>query len=116
MSNVKLLNLDELIVVKRVVRIGGNEYPVAEQTLGEMLARIALSKEAKIDNDDPSAVILQLKRTAQQILPSAPESLIDAMTVDQIVKLIEFVNNSDASIAAKAEAADQEASAVEGKK
>lgn len=102
MSGVKLLNLDDLVVVKRVIQLGGKDYPVAEQTIGEMLARLSLAKEAESVTNDPVKILQSLRDTARQILPTMEENLVDSLNMNQIVRLIEFVNEADAEVAAKA--------------
>ncbi len=103
MSGVKLLNLDDLVVVDRVVTIGGVDYPVAEQTIGQMITRLALAKKSEANQDDPMTILSALRDTARQILPSAPKEIIDGLQSKQIVKLIEFVNQGDEDVVAKAE-------------
>lgn len=94
MSEVKLLNLDELAVVKRVVRLFGEEYPVAEQTVGQMVERLELAKAfEKMDQAEQTIAILQT--TAKHILPTAPEEVIQRMTPQMISRIVEFVSTAD---------------------
>lgn len=97
MSNVKLLNLDELAAVKRVVQIGGKEYPVAEQSIGQMIERLALSKkqDQELDDLDPEAFLKSMRQTAQDILPSAPKKVIDGLSIKMITRLVEFLNDQE---------------------
>lgn len=99
MSDVKLLNLDEVGVIKRVVRIKGNDYQIAEQSLGDMISRMELAKAAKAKPDNtPLGVMKELVSSAKQLLPSAPEALIDSLNAAQIGALFEFVNAKDSEL------------------
>jgi hypothetical protein len=99
MSDVKLLNLDELAVVKRVVQIGGKQYDVAEQTVGQMISRLQLSKGEKMD--DPDVFLRGMQRTAQDIIPGAPKKIIDSLTPKMITQLVEFLNDQELDEAAQ---------------
>lgn len=93
MSEVKLLNLDELAAIKRAVQINGEEYEVAEQTVGEMIKRLQLTKKA--DTDTPEGFLATMRDTAQNILPKAPKKVIEGLTMKQITALVEFINARD---------------------
>lgn len=95
MSDVKLLNLDELATVTRVVQIGGKEYPVAEQTVGQMITRLALSKKQDADPMDPEVFLKSMRQTAQDILPTAPKKVIDGLSIKMITRLVEFLNDQE---------------------
>lgn len=107
MNDVKLLNLDELAVVKRVVLLGGKEYRVAEQTVGQMATRLQLTKH--LDTSKAEDFIEMMRLTAQNILPDAPEEVISNMTSEQITRLIQFINDQELNEAAErmAEEADE---------
>lgn len=100
MSDVKLLNLDELATVKRAVQIGGVEYPVAEQTIGQMIQRLALSKKEDSDSMNPEVFLKNMRQTAQDILPTAPKKVIDGLSLKMITKLVEFLNDQELDKAA----------------
>ncbi len=113
MSDVKLLNLDELATVKRVVQIGGVEYSVAEQTIGQMIQRLALSKKEEADPMDPEVFLKSMRQTAQDILPTAPKKVIEGLSIKMITRLVEFLNDQELDKAAddmKEAAAKSEAS------
>lgn len=93
MSDVKLLNLDDIADIKRVVQIKGVDYEVADQTVGQMATRLKLSKKLKMDK--PEDFIEMMRQTAKNILPSASDEVIDGLTADQIHKLVEFINDRD---------------------
>lgn len=99
MSDVKLLNLDELAAVERAVVIGGKEYPVVEQSVGQMLARLSLSKEQNLK--DPEVFLKNMQQTAQDILPSAPKKVIGSLSIKQITRLVEFLNDRELDQAAE---------------
>lgn len=100
MSQVKLLNLDELAAIKREVQIKGKSYEVAEQTIGEMIARLQLSKQVE-GSDSPESFLTTMRDTAQNILPKAPKSVINGLSMKQITALIEFINDRDLDETAK---------------
>lgn len=109
MSNVKLLNLDELAANKRAVVINGVEYEVAEQTVGEMIKRLQVTK--KVDTETPEGFLEVMRDTAQTILPKAPKKVIDNLTIKQITALIEFINDRELD-----EAANEVRNADQGEK
>lgn len=99
MSNVKLLNLDELAVIKRVVQINGKEYPVVDQSIEQMLSRLTQIKDTDINS--PQVFLENMRQTAQEILPSAPKKVIGALTIKQITRLVEFLNDQELDAAAE---------------
>lgn len=106
MSEVKLLNLDDVAPIQRVVQIKGVEYEVADQTVGQMAERLQLTK--KIDMEAPEGFIEMLRITAQNILPSAPKSVIDGLTPEQITRLVQFINDRELQESAARMAEEQE--------
>ena len=96
----KLLNLDEISPVVRQVEIGGKIYDVAQATVGQMLEA---AKFSELESDDPAATFKLMVRTAQQILPDAPESVIHRFNVHQLRALIEWANTSDDEVVADSE-------------
>lgn len=116
MSNVKLLNLDELNVVRRVVQIGGKEYPLADQSLKQMLSRIELAKNLSDNQDTPEVFLKDMRQTLLDLLPTASTDLVEGLSIQQAVKLIEFANESDTEFEKRADeaGAETEAGQAEG--
>ena len=99
----ELLNLDELIDVKRQVTIGGMSYDVADQTVGEMVEALRTAKTVQDNADDGEVMLSAMVSTAKRLIPDCPKDQIDRMTMRQLAALIEFASASDEQVAAEAE-------------
>lgn len=98
----ELLNLDELVKPTRKVVIRGKEYTIGEQTVGQMIEAITVSKE--IDKKDPGVIFEAMVRTATSILPDCPKEVLNSLSVRQLSALIEFASASDKQLVEGSEA------------
>lgn len=91
--SIELLNLDELVSENRVVTIRGNEYPLADQTVGQMLMAMKESKKANAMNSaDPEVVLSKMLGLCAELLPTCPESVLNSLNINQMNALIEFAS------------------------
>jgi len=99
----ELLNLDELVELKRFVTIRGKRFVMADRSVGQLIESIVVSKS---DTEMTELEYFeQMVKTVQTILPDAPESVIRSLNMRQIVALLEFANKDPNALAA--EAADE---------
>lgn len=98
----KLLNLDELAVIKRRVTFAGTDYDIAEQTVGQMLSAFDLIEEGEkmestgdAEVDATRRVFMQMVDTASRVLPTCPKEVLEAMNFKQLSSLLEFAAASD---------------------
>ena len=99
----ELLNLDELVELKRFVNIRGKRFVMADRSVGQLIESIVVSKS---DTEMTELEYFeQMVKTVQTILPDAPESVIRSLNMRQIVALLEFANKDPNALAA--EAADE---------
>lgn len=105
----ELLNLDDLVVVKRVVRFRGAEYEIVERTLGQLLEDIETAKRAETAGENgPERVILAIFDTIRKLLPSMPEDVLRSMNFDQALAVVKFLNKADSARADDSLAGDAE--------
>ena len=97
----ELLNLDELVKPTRKVAIKGKEYTIADQTVGQMIEAIRVSKE--VDGKNPEVIFEAMVRTAKAVLPDCPEKVLNGMSIRQLNALIEFASASDQQVVEGAE-------------
>lgn len=93
----KLLNLDELAVAPREVQLGGKVYPIAEQSVEQMIVGLEL-QEAAENADSPKNVLLAMKRSIKAILPTCPEKVINSLSLKNATAIIEFASASDKEV------------------
>lgn len=90
-----LLNLDEVVGVKRSVVLFGSEYSIKDQTLGDMILAM---KDADSTDDSEAAVIESLLKQAHSILPDCPKDVLGKMNLRQLKALTDFIRQSDEEI------------------
>jgi hypothetical protein len=115
MSDIKLLNLDELAAIKRVVQFGGTQYDVSEQTVDQMIARMQSTKDQ--DLEDPTTFLNNMRQTVQDILPDMPKKIVGSLSLDKMVRIVEFLNDKELNEAAESmvkSEEDTEKTVVEG--
>lgn len=89
--SIKLLNLDDIVQVEREIRIGGVNYPVAEQTVGQMLSAIKAANSTEEDQTDPEYVLSTMLKHVQEVLPTCPEATLRGLGISGITAILEFV-------------------------
>lgn len=96
-----LLNLDEIISVKRTVTVRGTEYAIADRTVDQMLNSIAQSRRFQDGEHSltPEEVLSEMKKTCMSLLPDCPEAVIGGLNLKQMNALIEFASRSDEEVA-----------------
>jgi len=91
--SIELLNLDELVTENRAVTIRGVEYPLANQTVGQMLMAMKESKKATTMSDaDPENVLSKMLGLCAELLPTCPESVLHSLNITQMSALIDFAS------------------------
>jgi uncharacterized protein YaaN involved in tellurite resistance len=100
MTDVKLLNLDELAIIERVVQFGGTQYPVAEQTVDQMISRMQSTKNGGKDLNDPAEFLANMRQTVQDILPSMPKKVVGSLSLEKMIRVVEFLNDKELNEAA----------------
>jgi hypothetical protein len=112
--SVELLNIDDIAPpVTRKITIKGNEYPVHEQTVGQMLEGLRMSRASKQNQDDPEYILKTMFAVAQKILPDCPEAHIASLSLTQLNRVIEFANAKQSDLEDQLEG--KEEVVVEGK-
>lgn len=93
----QLLNLDDLSAPKKTVQIENIEYPIAEQSLGQLIDLLNEQKKLKTKHTE-SDVATALLKQAQMLLPTCPVEKLRALNVRQLNALINFARASDEEI------------------
>lgn len=99
-----LLNLDELVGVKRTVTVQGKDYEIADRSVDQMLKSIARAK--KVDKQTelgPDDVLKELKEAAHSIIPECPKDVIGSMNMRQLNALLAFASQPDEEVEKLAE-------------
>lgn len=104
-----LLNLDDIERAERFVRLNGEDYRIAEQTVGQMMASIRLTKSAAMDDDEKMAEAIM--ESAKQTLPDCPEDVLKLLTMPSLIKLLTFANGD---VPEEALAKEEQKEKVEG--
>lgn len=91
----KLLNLDELVEVRREVTIGGVSYKVVDQTVGQMIDALQMAKSLDDNRENTEFLLSTMISTAQRLLPDCPREVIERLKMKQLAALIEFASASD---------------------
>ena len=102
----ELLNLDTLVTVERKVTLKGEEYTIAQQTIGMVLDAISTTKGSQ---KDPDKMFVQMAKTAKRILPDCPNDVIEGMSVKQLTALIEFATAGEKELIENSEAEEVDA-------
>lgn len=100
----KTLNLDQLKKVSRTVTINGNTYEVLEMTVAQFIESSAAAERLKNENDSAKQLIEALAMVSRA-MPACPKETLDALNLEQLTTLIEFINGG----------MDEEAKAAAGK-
>ncbi len=115
---VAILNIDELITVKRQLTLRGETYDIVEQSVGLMLDSINAIKQAdkrrggkKMDEEE---YLGRMLKTLQTIIPECPEHVLRGLTVGQMVAILNFCNEDPNKQAAEAQAEATEAEKAAG--
>lgn len=110
----KLLNIDDLVVPKRAVKIGGYEHQIAEQSVGQLIESAKMSKAQRVEEDDTVARFEEFVGAVKRILPTCAEDTLRGLTVKQLVAIVDFANAPDEEAAkvATQEAADEKKAVV----
>lgn len=111
----KLLNLDELVEINREVTLLGENYRVAEQSVGMMLTAMKAAEDAKNGTGDEMDMFREMVKTTKNILPTCPTEIIEKMTIRQMAAVVDFATASDTEVVASTEASEDEVSSDEGK-
>lgn len=93
----RLLNLDDLSAPKKTVQIRGVEYPIAEQSLGQLIELLNEQKKAKTKTSEADVAQMLLQQ-AQMLLPTCPTEALSSLNIRQLNALIEFSRVSDDEI------------------
>lgn len=99
----ELLNLDALIEVRREVKLGGQNYPVVDQTVGQMIDAVRLAKKVDENPNDVETILGAMIQTAKRLVPGAPHDLVESLKMRQLSALIEFASASDSEAVAGSE-------------
>ena len=92
----KLLNLDEIQTVKRQVKLFGTTYNIEQQSVGQMIEGLQMSKLA--EKDDNEAIFQSMVRVAKYSIPDAPDEVIHRLSLTQLQTLLNFLNTPDEEI------------------
>lgn len=99
----ELLDLDALESIQKQVTLKGVAYTVADQTVGQMIEALQMSKEANEDPDNPEPIIQALFKTAKRLLPECPVEVIEGLNMKQLSALVEFSSASEEEVSDGAE-------------
>lgn len=89
----KFLNIDELVKVEKEVQIGGEVYPIAERTIGQVITAIqASNREDEMTMDEQMQLTLEL---VQEAIPTCPVEKLKQLPFSGLNALMTFINDSD---------------------
>lgn len=96
-NSIDLLNIDEIVEQERVVRIGGADYPVVQQSVDAYLKR--LKEERKQDtaaeDDMPEKTVLRIVDMISESIPDCPRSKLTALTPEKLMLIVRWLNRAD---------------------
>lgn len=101
-----LLNLDELVTLERFVTLRGERYAVSDRSVGQMIEAINITKKGGVQKEED--FLDSMVKTVKAVIPDCPDSVVNSMSLRQMVALLEFVNTDPNKLAAEAEKAAQE--------
>ncbi len=107
----KLLNIDDLVVPKRAVKIGGYEHQIAEQSVGQLIESAKMSKAQRVEEDDTVARFEEFVGAVKRILPTCAEDTLRGLTIKQLVAIVDFANEPDEAAVQEAAGEKKEATA-----
>lgn len=85
----KLVNLDDLVKVQKAITLGGKEYPIVEQTLGQMIDAMKLEDDENLGHAEQ----LKLMRDAtRSLVPTLSSKQIDGLTMAQLNAIMKLAN------------------------
>jgi hypothetical protein len=94
MSQVTLLNLDEMAPIRRSVTFGGNSYRVKEMTVEHFIEMNKLAEELEKKNiDTPVEGVNATIRSVTLSLEDCPESEVRKLSIEQLATLSKFIRN-----------------------
>lgn len=87
----KLLNLDTLNKVEKAVTLNGIEYPIVEQTVGQMIIASQLDAKPK-SRKEPTLEdqLKDMKKSVMSLIPSMEESVVDGLKMNHLAAIIEL--------------------------
>lgn len=94
MSQVTLLNLDEIAPVRRTVTFGGNSYRVKELTVEHFIEMNKLAEE--LDKKSISTPVEGVNATVRSValsLEDCPETEVRKLSIEQLATLSKFIRN-----------------------
>jgi hypothetical protein len=87
----KLLNLDTLNKVEKAVTLKGIDYPIVEQTVGQMIIACQLDAKAKSKKQPTLEDQLKdMKKSVMALIPSMEESVVDDLKMPHLTAIIEL--------------------------
>lgn len=91
MSNVKICNLDLIAPVQnRELRIAGQSYEVLPLSIERFIELQQLRQSVSVD-DDVIVSIEKFKQAIKSSVPSIPDEILGAFTVEQLQVVVAFV-------------------------
>jgi len=102
MSNkVDLFDLDEIAQEERAVKIGGEEYPVVESSVGEYITLIREEKEAAKANEEENIgedeVMLKMIEAISRSIPTCPEEKLKGLKPKQLFALMTWLTQANSA-------------------
>lgn len=90
----ELLNLDEILTIKRKITIGGVDYDVSDQSIGQMITTLQVQKLIESEGDEEE-LMMQIVESIKAIIPACPEEVIRRLPMRGVNAIFEFANASD---------------------
>ena len=116
--SVAILNIDELVTVKRQLTLRGETYDIVEQSVGLMLDSINAIKQADKRRGgkkmDEAESLERMLKTLQTLVPECPEHVLRGLTMVQMIAILNFCNQDPNRQAEEAQAEASEAERAAG--
>ena len=93
MSQVTLLNLDELAPVRRNVSFGGKTYRVKEMTVEHFIEMNTLANELEKRGTGPVADVQATVRSIAMSLEDCEIEAVQKLSIEQLAVLAKFIRN-----------------------
>jgi hypothetical protein len=93
-----LLNLDEVSKAKRQITLGGVDYDVVDQSVGQMISSIQVQKLLSNVEGNEVEVMSELLKSVQEIIPTCPESKIRTLSMSSINAIFDFIGTPDKEV------------------
>ena len=102
MSNkVDLFDLDEIAQEDRAVKIGGEEYPVEESSVGEYINLIREEREAAKANDEEKLgeddFFERMIDSVKRSIPTCPEEKLKGLKPKQLFALLSWLTQANSN-------------------